>query len=132
MKRYGPSSGVAAAQVLYYRRDVGAGLRELTKAEAVCVVLALLNTVRAELKCQHILALLLFPRQGLFYVSSAILELTLGPGWPGIRRDPPASASCVLGLKACITTQLLFLYYILFPDFEIAMVPGALFVYLFK
>ena len=32
-------------------------------------------------------------------------ELAYRPGWPRIYRDPPASSSQVLGLKACATTS---------------------------
>ena len=46
--------------------------------------------------------LLCFPRWNL--ISWWDLEFPMQPGWPPIHRDPPVSASRVLGLKVCATT----------------------------
>jgi hypothetical protein len=44
---------------------------------------------------------------GFPHVVLAVLELCRS-GWPRTQKDPLASASLVLGLKECITTQLYF------------------------
>lgn len=45
-----------------------------------------------------------FSRQGPLYVALAVLVLASYPRLPQTHRDPPASASWVLGLKACAAT----------------------------
>ena len=64
-------------------------------------------------KNKYILSPLLSFETGFLCVALAVLEFTLGQGWPLIR-DPPASASQVLGLKVCATTAQLCLFVCLF------------------
>ena len=45
-----------------------------------------------------------FFETGSYVATLTVLELLWRQGWPQTRRDPPASATLVLGLKVCIIT----------------------------
>jgi hypothetical protein len=67
-----------------------------------------------------------FSRQGFFVVALAALTLTMQTRLASTHRDPPASASRVLGLKVCATTVQPYMHFLLSEDNEKEFSPSTM------